>query len=334
MSRIRHQLPANAASRAISVTCPRTPSALAIPPESARVIWRLSDGKPGHDKQSQGLTAALGRRVPVRVLDLAVSGRRVAAWHWLAGRFPLADALPDPWLILGAGHGTHLSLLAARRARGGRVVVLMQPSLPLAWFDLCLIPAHDDPPARSNVITTRGALNAIVAAGRHDPRRGLLLLGGPSAHFCWDDRRMLAQVLEVAAASPDVGWILTTSRRTPADFLARLAEATTPANLRVVPWDQTLSGWLEAELAACGPVWVSPDSVSMVYEALTSGCQVGLLDLEADPQSRVAQGVAGLAASGEATPLAAWRAGQPLASPASAFDEAGRCAELILSRWS
>ena len=79
--------------------------------------------------------------------------------------------LPTPDLLLGAGHHTHLSLLAARRIRGGKVVVLMRPSLPPGLFDLCLIPEHDAPPARPNVLATRGALNRIQPAATLRIRR-------------------------------------------------------------------------------------------------------------------------------------------------------------------
>jgi hypothetical protein len=298
--------------------------------ERSQVIWRLSDGKPGHDKQSQGLAAALARLAPTQVHDIPLDGPRIGPLDWARGRFEPGLDLPAPWLILGAGHATHFALLAARRARGGRAVVLMKPSLPLGLFDLCLVPEHDRPPLRANVIATRGALNTVVPGANHDPARGLMLIGGPSAHYRWDDHRVAAQVSEIAATEPDTRWTLTTSRRTPAAFLAAL-----PAlpNLHVAPFDQTPPGWLEAELARCGPVWVSPDSVSMVYEALTAGCRVGLLDLEAEPSSRVARGVAGLAASGEFTPLAAWRVRRTLTAPSEPFNEAERCARLILARW-
>ena len=47
------------------------------------------------------------------------------------GRFLAWRDLPTPDIVLGAGHRTHLSLLAARRVHRGKAVVLMRPSLPL-----------------------------------------------------------------------------------------------------------------------------------------------------------------------------------------------------------
>ena len=82
--------------------------------ESPRVVWRFSDGKPGHDNQSLGLVDALQRRTRIHNYDIPVQPG--AGRHLLLGRFPDGSLLPDPWLIIGAGHATHLPMLAARRA--------------------------------------------------------------------------------------------------------------------------------------------------------------------------------------------------------------------------
>ena len=194
------------------------------------VVWRFSDGKAGHDDQSRGLLEALARLRAVETLTLEplppLTGLRV----WLSGyRLPAWRDMPTPDIVLGAGHRTHLSLLAARRVYGGKAVVLMRPSLPLSLFDLCLIPEHDAPPTRRNVLVTRGALNRIQPSTALEPSRGLLLIGGPSAHFAWDNENLHRQIAAIVAADPAMQWTLTTSRRTPAGFLECLS--TSPSSL-------------------------------------------------------------------------------------------------------
>jgi mitochondrial fission protein ELM1 len=105
-------------------------------PTRSLIVWRILDGKPGHEKQTRGLSQALASLVPVSLHDLP-SNRRWRDWlHWLGGTFPAGQDLPRPDLILIAGHATHWAGLAARRAHGGRLIVLMRPSLPRGWFDL------------------------------------------------------------------------------------------------------------------------------------------------------------------------------------------------------
>lgn len=293
-------------------------------------LWRLTDGKPGHEKQSLGLARALDALAGADCHDLRVSGGAAAFADWLLGRFPTGQDLPSPDLILAAGHATHVPALAARRARGGRIVMLMRPSLPLALFDLCLIPAHGRPPESPNVVITQGVLNAVAAKGAADPGRGLILIGGPSRHYRWDDAALAAQVRELLVAQPNLGWTLTTSRRTPASFLTALGA---PAGLDIRPHTLTPAGWLEQALSGSAQVWVSPDSVSMIYEALTAGCRVGLFQLIPRRGSRIASDIARLAEAGLVTPIDRWRRGYELNPPPLSFNEAERCARLILERW-
>ncbi len=295
------------------------------------VVWRIIDGKPGHEAQSAGLVAALRRLCEVDCRDLPALGGWAAFRRWLSGDFPEGVGLPDPDLVVGAGHGTHGTLLAARRARGGRSVVLMKPTLPVCWFDFCLVPEHDRPGKAGNVLPTQGVLNVIEPAVDASLEHGLILVGGPSAHYGWDGEGILEQVRRVVRADRSVNWVLTTSRRTPEateDALSGLLEP----NLEVVPFARTERGWVAARLRECGQVWAGEDSVSMVYEALTAGARVGLLNVPVKGSgSRVARGVSSLLEAGRvvrwADPVPDLRALVPASAP---FHEADRCAKLLL----
>lgn len=298
-----------------------------------RVVWRFSDGKAGHDNQSRGLSEALNRLRSVEVVTLAPLSPLQALNGLALGRHPPDwSSLPAPDVLLGAGHRTHLSLLAARRLRGGRVVVLMRPSWPLALFGLCLIPEHDTPPVRANVLATRGALNRIQPSARLDDRQGLLLIGGPSTHFGWDAPSLYRQIAMVLAAATPLEWTLTTSRRTPPDFLEGLPRPAA-SRLTVVPVAQTGPDWLPAQLARAGQVWVTADSVSMVYEALTAGAAVGVLEMPQRQPNRIGRGVERLMAEGWVTAFAQWSPGQVLPRPPAGFNEAERCARWMVAQW-
>lgn len=292
-------------------------------------VWRLIDGKPGHEKQTWGLTQALARITPIARHDIAC---RCSLADWLLGRFPAGVELPDPDLLIGAGHACHPSLLAARRARGGRIVVLMRPSLPTGLFDLCLIPEHDRPAARANIVPTRGVLNAVTPAAGRRPGTSLILIGGRSEHYAWDNGAIVDQVVDIVRASPDTTWRLTTSRRTPDDFLPLVRNAAL-ANLALYPHEDTRPGWLETVLAESDQVWVSPDSVSMVYESLTAGAATGVLELAATHPGRVSSGIERLISEHWVTPYSAWQESRCLAALPAPLNEADRCARLILEKW-
>ncbi len=296
------------------------------------VVWRFADGKPGHENQSRGLLRALGGLRPLQVVDVPVVGLRRPLLMWLSGRFPPGRGLPPPDLLVGAGHATHLPMLAARHACGGRIIVLMRPSLPLFLFDLCLVPEHDAPPPRANLRFTRGVLNNVVAGEAHDPAHGLILLGGPSRHHAWNDDAVLRQVAAVVRAEPAVHWVVANSRRTP-PVLLPLVRAQEFANVEAVDWAATPPDWLPRQLARAGSVWVSEDSVSMVYEALTAGAAIGLLEVPRRGAGRVTAGLDRLVDEGLVCRFEEWRAGRSLVASASPFDEALRCAQWLDREW-
>jgi mitochondrial fission protein ELM1 len=304
--------------------CPLPEPAAANPP---LVVWVVSDGKPGHVNQSLGLAEALARATPTSI-HLWQSLPAWRAWvAWLLHRVP-ARALPRPDLIVGAGHATHASLLAARRARGGRTVVLMKPSLPRCWFDLCIVPEHDGVAADANTLISQGALNRIRPATAREATRGLLLIGGASPHFEWDSDAIQVQIRSILARTPDMRWTLATSRRTPDDFLAQL---TAHHTLTVVPHTATSPDWLPEQLARCATVWVTPDSASMVFEALTAGADVGVFDLPVNPASRVGRAIAHLADAHRVTRFTTWCAHGKLHPNLHPLAEADRCAGWMLA---
>ena len=298
------------------------------------IIWRFIDGKPGHENQSAGLVQALSERLPVEVHELPAAGRLASVRYWASGRFPPGEGRPSPDLILGAGHATHLPMLAARRARGGRVAVMMKPSLPLRCFDLCLVPRHDAPPASDHVLVTEGVLNRMRPAAEREADLGLVLIGGPSKHHGWDQAGLLAAIGELLVREPQRHWRLTTSRRTPPSWLSALAPLVEQAagRLEVLPCAQTGPDWLPAQLARAAVAWVTADSVSMVYEALTAGAAVGILPLPEQRPGRVSRGLHQLIEERRVVDFTAWQqgAGYPVPRP---FNEAQRCAHWILERW-
>jgi hypothetical protein len=71
----------------------------------------------------------------------------------------------------------------------------------------------------------------------------------------------------------------------------------------------------------------------MIYEAITSGAQVGLIELPQVASSRVAGGVRQLIEDGWVTPFNRWQERGELVSPPGEFNEAQRCADWMVDQW-
>lgn len=299
------------------------------------VIWRIMDGKPGHENQTLGLIKALERLATARgmpaprYIDMPLGDFSYTLWDWLFKRFRPGFLQPRPDLIIGAGHRTHWPMLCARRSFGGKAIALMSPTLPSAFFDFVVAPAHDGLTGR-NVMVTQGVLNVMQPAAVKRPGYTLVLVGGVSKHFRWDDAQVLAQLDTLVARHPQM--CITDSRRTPAPLRAELARRW-PVTYQ--PWEQCPPGWLASELAIAENAWVTEDSVSMIYEALTAGCAVGLITLAtmSGSHGRVVRGTTALAANGLVSRLGDLQHGGTLSAAAPLLDEAERVAVLILANY-
>ncbi len=289
-------------------------------------IWRFTDGKAGHENQSAALVEGLQRLASFECHSVPIKDFR---WR---DRFDSMPAGERPSLVVGAGHQTHSALLAAARRFDCPSVVLMKPTLPTAFFDLCLIPQHDLSARRTppdHVLATTGMLNRIGPDLPPKEDHGLILVGGPSKHYGWDEASLCEAIARITSSETRLIWQLTDSRRTPAPFLAAL-----PATgFSFHAHQDTGPDWLPAQLGTAREVWVTEDSMSMIYEALTARCGVGLLPVPVrNPRSRVVRGNCQLAADGWVTPFADWEGG-PLPGSPEPLHEASRCAREVLQRF-
>lgn len=293
------------------------------------VIWRFLDGKPGHQQQTLGLVNAIAKLKPVDVIEFDLTQQSVGFTDWLLGRFPLGGICKrKPDLIVGAGHATHWAVLAAKKAVGGKAIVLMKPTIPASFFDLLVIPEHDNPAERSNVLVTRGVLNPMRPAEKIAGSL-LILLGGESKHARWDNEHVLAQIEHILGAhNPELPWCITDSRRTPEAFSQQLNER---FGARFMPWQDCPKGWLAERLSVTEKVWVSEDSVSMIYESLTAGCAVGLVTLPKEQSGgRLQRGIDALMEDQLVVSFSDWQLGQVLVTGGNHLAEADRVAERVL----
>ncbi|SDK00096.1 mitochondrial fission ELM1 family protein [Microbulbifer yueqingensis] len=289
-------------------------------------VWRFLDGNRAHEKQSAALVSGLREcaGAAVECHDIPAPGGLALVRSGLPANL---RELPPPDLIIGAGHRTHLALLLARRQFGGLTVVIMRPSLPLRWFDFAIIPEHDRPPPLANVILSQGALTEPLPCGRIRPGRGLILLGGPSKHFAWDAAGVRSAVNSLLETPGQ--WVVSDSRRTPAGTL----EGLDTGGAELCHWRDCPPGWLADQLAQAEQIWVTGDSVSMLFEALQSEAQVGVIQLPSRrPANKVRAAVQRLLDQGLVTDRLADAARAGVRPPRPPLGQQVACARALLRR--
>lgn len=301
-----------------------------IPDHRLLPILLVHDGKPGHRAQAEGLATALAHL------------REAVCWEYDIGnrqRFPHMEEPPK--IVVSVGRQSAGEALRQAKRFGAKSVALMNPGW---WkrrkFDLCVVPKHDGLKAAQNLIVTYGALSTSAPAPQAPMEQGLVLIGGPSAHHGWSEAKLMDQLEGLLENTPDIrAFTATSSRRTPKETEAQLRRLSDESEGRFnfTPSSDTPRGWVSRKLAECGTCWVTEDSVSMVYEALSAGVATGLLDVPRKTDwrgrpGRVVRGVMGLAQDGLVVPFKAWRDGTPLRKHPP-LNEALRVADAMLKKW-
>lgn len=290
-------------------------------------IWRFVDGKPGHEKQTEGLIDGLRR-----VCDNGLVVEEVAP-HLRFGRKTLRklNEKSPPHLLVGAGHGVHLPILRCKVAFGGKTVLLMKPSLPKSWFNLLFVPSHDKVQNFGNVVQTNGPLCPVSTANKTEGC-GLILLGGPSKHFEWDLNATINAVQTIVASNPQIHWKICDSRRTPDSALAAINHS---SNQSLHSWNSVSDTFLQDEMAKVKWAWVTCDSVSMIYECLANHVQTGVIPQPPRQRFRVSKIVSGIEQLQQEEQVQALDLIRPVLCPKqpSLQDlESDRCARIVRDR--
>lgn len=284
-------------------------------------ILILSDAKAGHLRQSQGLARIAAGYLQRKAIGSVVRQQEVVFKNRLASRaMGLAGALAGKYICQGClvclrsfiSPDTYRRLMAEKpdiiiscgsslaavnyllaREYQARSLVVMRPSiLSTRRFDLVVMPRHDDPPRRRNVVVTEGALNLIdsgylaqqkerlkqeagVAIDPEKPAAGLLI-GGDTKDFSIGAAGVAELFGQLQKVSRESGLqiLATTSRRTPAAICAQLkrsAASDASVRLLVIASEKNYPSAVGGILAMSDILIVSAESISMVSEAAASG---------------------------------------------------------------
>ena len=306
-------------------------------------IGAFFDGRPGHEKQTSGILEQLKKKIKVNILPVTISkgtvSRQIIDWlqYFSSLGSPPYPDLADCDLLIGTGTHTHLPMLLQKNHCHTPVVTCMTPN-PLIQkkFDLIIAPQHDDIPDSKKVFRTIGPPNLNNSMEEHQTGRTLILIGGvdPQSHH-WINEEILEYLKRFIVHEPDKEIIISSSPRTPLETVSSLINlADKFENVTFYDFKNTPSGWVEKEYSACEQVWVTADSISMVYEALSSGCKVGIIPVRwRKKKSKFITSEKYLYDHEMVIDLHGYLAGEKTWRDNPTLNEANRCAEEIIKRF-
>lgn len=300
------------------------------------------DGRPGHEKQSFGITNALADKVNINTTVIDISKRRFGAQVKSYIRFllslPMAEiTLPEnAGLVIGTGSRTHSTVLHIKKQFQIPAVTCMTPANHLRdHFDVCFVPEHDGCEQRNNYFFTCGAPNVCVNKRQHRKDSGLILLGGiDEKSHVWDSTDIEKKIYKIVSEEQDKQWVIASSPRTPEVTVSAIRDmAKKTDNAEFFDYKETKKGWIEEQYDQCATVWVTSDSISMLYEALSSGCRVNVIQMPwKDAAGKFKRNEDLLIEKNLVTPFSSWEKGADPRNMVSQLNEAQRCADYILQR--
>jgi len=241
-------------------------------------IWLILDGKRGHEKQIEDLVYFINKKINTNITKIKKIGFLYTILNFLKIRNDPCKYFPRPDLIIAAGHQTHLDALQKKYKYGGKVIILMKPTLPSILFDLIIVPLHDKFFNKKNIYLTNGPVNKIINKKKQKKNKGLIMIGGPSKNFSWSSRNIEDEILKIIKNNPQLKLTLGTSRRTPDNFIKKLSSKVSN-NIDIKIHNKVLPNWLEMEVEKSEFSWVTQDSISMLYDLINSGSKVTCISL-------------------------------------------------------
>lgn len=183
--------------------------------------------------------------------------------------------------------------LSLKRQFNAKSVVIMRPNIyNIDKYDLAIIPAHDRPKHRQNVVVVRGAVadfnreslkeraNELKERARvaKDNVIGVLIGGDSKAYYL--NPELVNGILDgvlLAAEDLDADILLTTSRRTSASVEKAIKERLADLDrikLLLIANENNFDGAVEGILGLSDVLIASGESMAMVSEAVNSGKRV------------------------------------------------------------
>ena len=245
-------------------------------------IWWFKDSKIGHEKQ---VHAILGNLALTQSLDIEEIFVTNPVWLELFLYFlkikPKKNSIPD--IIIGAGSKTTIPMLRYKTNNKTKVISVMKPQFYESKFDLIFAPRHDFTKVPDNVFTYIGSLSKINLSKNLEDV-GLIIIGGTNKHFNFDDNYLITQIDFIVSLFPHIDWIVFNSRRTPKSFNEKVQK-----NISIAKFVDVNENFepLDEYLAKAKLKFVTPDSVNMIFESLSSSGETYLFDLRSSKKNKI-----------------------------------------------
>lgn len=326
------------------------------------LIQTLTDGRSGPRAQAEGLAQAIvlaaGGEVEHALLSPSVASRLMplpVAAAFTDAAEPCSSGKAD--IVIGSGKSAQAATLATARRDGAFAVCIDRPRRWGGQFDAIIAPLHDYPSAEAEakdprLLLTLGSVGGVapnkLAAAKEEAERRFaalprpllgVLIGGSNRAYSLTPEYCRQLAADILSAAPDMGVIVTASRRTGEDCIRELRRGFAADRCFFYDGSGPDNPYMQL-LALADTLLVTGESVNMLSEACSAKKPVYYLRLP--PKSaRAGAKFRRLQAALERRQLARpwqgkleeWDAPGYAPGDAPGLNETARAAEFVLTRW-
>jgi mitochondrial fission protein ELM1 len=241
------------------------------------ILW-LKDGKLGHEKQVQALLDEI-----CKIEESNIYERKIENTYFLSSLNPFKSEIRKDCnilashsidMIVGAGHNTYSQILSYKENLFTipKAIAILAPSFRKKDFDLICAPQHDYEKLKKlkNVIFFEGSLSK-VSTSPIDESVGFIGLGGENSHYVFNEDSLLNQIQYIVSLFPNKKWFIFNSRRTPKSINFKISKLTNEdSNINFINFNDITTPSYNEIIKLASIKIVSPDSMNMVYESLST----------------------------------------------------------------
>ena len=237
-------------------------------------VIHIFDQRPGHSNQGNILLQSL-----VNELNCASSKCSIDNLYNLK---PSSNRL----ILLGVGHRAHKALLQQKKLLSNShnitLIAVLRPTFNTKKFDLVVAPEHDyhDRKIPTNSLLFKGSL-CKTSLVKPENNKLVICIGGPIKNVPFEKKLLIDNLKYIIDTHQQFKISIFNSRRTPYDVWS---EISSNENIKLHDSQSTDFNFFNSSLVLASKKFITPDSISMIFESLSSYGETYLLQTSKYPK--------------------------------------------------
>jgi len=245
------------------------------------ILW-IKDNKKGHLKQVKALLDEIKKILNVNISEFEIE-KKILKMNVPPSIIKSCD------LVIGAGHSVYPYLLKSKKKNPNiKSIAILSPTYFKKRFDLICAPFHDMHKLNKhkNVLYFDGSL-ASKSNKKCDEEIGMIAIGGKNKYFKFDKENLIKQIQYIITLYPNKSWYIFNSRRTPKNFLSEISKQLEFISKKITYVDHNDDSYRFDEYIEKSSIKIiTPDSMSMIYESLSTNGETILFSLFPKKESK------------------------------------------------